>query len=306
MNARCFLPLGAQGAHQAPVARPSPNEADVVVLAPRHDGVAAASRISPAVEPRLGKVTANRQDEAPPFFEATRRGVLARWRPPGAPKRLAAEDVERQVTVATGVAMKEPAFLGTVQRVIGRIEVEPSLARGPRMRFHQELDQQLIEGLRTRDDALVAVRRRRLGVAEFQAVERARTGQRLAAVALSNARVARHIPFAHQQRQSGVGTQVVMIVEVFLTEPDGLEALRHQFMHVGLDARWMTGIDKALRYARRDPNALIDLPQETAAGVRTDASAVESTRHRTSSQGVKLKLFAATLCLHGCFLLSVA
>ena len=40
----------------------------------------------------------------------------------------------------------------------------------------------------------------------------------------------------------------------------------------------------------------------TDACVRADASPIESTRHHTPSQRVKLKLLASTLCLQGCFL----
>ena len=43
--------------------------------------------------------------------------------------RLRGETVQRQVTVATVVAMEEAPFLVPVQRVVGRIKVEPELPR---------------------------------------------------------------------------------------------------------------------------------------------------------------------------------
>ena len=41
----------------------------------------------------------------------------------------AAEDVERQVAVAVGIAVEEAAFLVAVQRVIGGVEIEDDLFR---------------------------------------------------------------------------------------------------------------------------------------------------------------------------------
>ena len=68
------------------------------------------------------------------------------------------------------------------------------------MRFNEEFDQQFLDRLGTHHEALVAVVVRRLiGVAELRAFNRARTGQSLAAVALSNLLGARHLPLAHQQ-----------------------------------------------------------------------------------------------------------
>ena len=47
----------------------------------------------------------------------------------GCQQVLAAEDVERQVAVAIVIAVKEPAFLMAVQRVVGGIEIEDDLLR---------------------------------------------------------------------------------------------------------------------------------------------------------------------------------
>ena len=58
-------------------------------------------------------------------------------------------------------------------------------------------------------------------------------------------------------------------------------------------------IDKTLRQSSRHPDALIYFAQQYAASVAADASTIESTRQRTSSQRVKLQLLATTLCLQG-------
>ena len=74
-------------------------------------------------------------------------------------------------------------------------------------------------------------------------------------------------------------------------------------MDVVLDAGRIAVINKAPGNSRRQSGALVHLPQKDAAGVRTDASAIESAADRSPSKGVKLKLFGGTLCFHGCFLL---
>ena len=43
----------------------------------------------------------------------------------------AAEHIQRQIAVAVVVAVKEPAFLMAVQRVVGRVEVENDLLGRP-------------------------------------------------------------------------------------------------------------------------------------------------------------------------------
>jgi hypothetical protein len=39
----------------------------------------------------------------------------------------AAEDVQRQIAVTVVIAVKEPAFLMPVQRIVGRVEIEDDL-----------------------------------------------------------------------------------------------------------------------------------------------------------------------------------
>ena len=81
-----------------------------------------------------------------------------------------------------------------------------------------------------------------------------------------------------------------------------LASLRLQLVHVMFDARPIAVIDEASRHSRRHPGALVHLAKQHAAGVGADAPTIEASGDQTSSQGVKLKLLASTLCLQGCFL----
>ena len=198
--------------------------------------------------------------------------------------------------------MEESTFLVTVHRVIGRIEVEPDLPRRPAMRLHKQLDQQLIEFLGARDDAFVATARRFPGFTQLQAVQGARTGQGVASVALSHPLVPRHVRFAHQHREQRIIAQRIMVIEVFVSQGNRVDALGHQFIDAMFNARAIAVIHKTPRHPRRHPDTEAYLAKQHSSAVGADATAIKSTRHRAASQGVKLKLFDSTLCLQGCFL----
>ena len=93
-----------------------------------------------------------------------------------------------------------------------------------------------------------------------------------------------------------------MVVEIFVSKRDGIEALRHQLMHAMFDARRVAVIDQTPRYPRGQSGALVDLAEQDATGVGADAPTIEPAGHQTPSQGVKLELLTSTLCLQGCFL----
>ena len=68
-----------------------------------------------------------------------------------------AEHVERQVAVAAVVAVEEAALLLTVQRVVGRVEVENDLLRWPLVRLQEQIDEQVGERRRVVTDLVIAV-----------------------------------------------------------------------------------------------------------------------------------------------------
>jgi len=70
---------------------------------------------------------------------------------------LAAENIQRQITVAVVVAVKEASFLAAMQRRVGRVQVEHDALRRPRVRFDEQRRQQLIERFLPAGDLLVAV-----------------------------------------------------------------------------------------------------------------------------------------------------
>ena len=91
-----------------------------------------------------------------------------------------------------------------------------------------------------------------------------------------------------------------MVVEVFISQRKPVDALPDKLLNAVLNARAITEIGKTLRQPRGQPDPNIRLANQHPTAVGTDATAIEPTRHRTPSQGVKLKLLASTLCIQGC------
>ena len=81
----------------------------------------------------------------------------------------------------------------------------------------------------------------------------------VAAVTLANPLLARHIALAHQQRQHRITTQFAMVVEIFISESESIDSLRHQLVHAVFDARRIAVIDEASRHSRRHPGAFVHL-----------------------------------------------
>src|SRR6202011_3691193 len=92
-------------------------------------------------------------------------------------KMSAAEHIERQIAVAVVVAVKEPAFLMAVQRVVGGVEIEHDLARRIDVRGEKQLDEQRLDR-RPVMAYLVIARPPALGRLVLQAVQRALARQR--------------------------------------------------------------------------------------------------------------------------------
>ena len=221
---------------------------------------------------------------------------------PRAQQLVAAEDVQRQITVATVVTVEEAALLHAMQRIVRRVQVQPDLPRRLAVRPHEQPDQQVVERLRLRHDALVAMYRRLRGVAQLQTVQRARTRQRRTPIALPHPARARRIHLARRQRQQRVAAQFVVIVEVLVTQRQRVHALRQQRAHVMLDARRVAVIDETPGQPFRQPDALVHFAKQQTAAVGTHVPTVEAARYPAPSKRVKIKLIVATLCVQGCFL----
>ena len=123
----------------------------------------------------------------------------------------ATEDVERQIAVAVVVAVEEPAFLVSVQRIIGGIQIENDLGRRLLVGVHEQVDEQSFDRPRVVADLVVA--RRLPDAAVLQPVERRLAGKHRTVLPL------RRQAF-RQEGQHRVVAQRVVVVDVLVAQRD--------------------------------------------------------------------------------------
>jgi hypothetical protein len=116
---------------EARVAREAEHEVDPVLLAPRHQRLAAEAGIGAQKDARPRPARPDLRDDPRDLLDRSGASVDVRGPEPGRQQMPAAEHVERQVAIAIVVAVEEPAFLMAVQRVVGGVEVEHDLPWRP-------------------------------------------------------------------------------------------------------------------------------------------------------------------------------
>ena len=211
---------------------------------------------------------------------------------------LTAEDVQRQVAVAPIVAVEEAALLLAVQRIIGRIQIQPDLPGWLLAGLQEHIHQQSIEPIRIRCDLPVAIPRCRIRRRQLQTVQSARSGQRIAPVTRPLSMLSRQIVLAHQQRQCAVRAQHIVIVEILVAERKAIHPLRHQRLNAVLNALRIPVVGETGREAPQHAEPMVYLPQQEPAAIRGDPTAIEPTHNIAPAQCLKFKLSRYTLCLH--------
>lgn len=271
-------------------------------LAPGQQLFPAKPRVGAHDNAHSGPLGPQPGDDPLDFFDAARGGVLIRGALPRGQQVRPCEDVQRQVAVAAIVAVEEASFLFAVQRRVGRVEIENHLLGRFLMRFDKRLEQQLVDALELAADLRVAVGA--VGCA-LEPIQGGLAGQRLAAVPLTLAIFSLQVTLAGQQRQHGVVAQLVVVVEIFVAQRDGVDALLDQLGDAVLDAFGITMIFKAAGQSFEQTQPPLDLAQQHCSALGADLAAVETRRHLASEMlaETEFELLArtVTLCGHGLF-----
>src|SRR5512144_1610393 len=126
----------------------------------------------------------------------------------------ATEDVERQVAVTVVVAVKEPSFLMAVQRIVGCVEIKDDFARRSGMRLEEYLHEQALDRSPIVPDLVIA--RRRSVRSVLQPVQGRLAGERRAIRAFG-------LQLSGQRGQDRIVAQLIVIDEVFISHPSGVE-----------------------------------------------------------------------------------
>ena len=89
-----------------------------------------------------------------------------------------------------------------------------------------------------------------------------------------------------------------MIVEVLIAQPQSEHALPYQRLDLVLDQLLAARVAEAGRKPIDETDRPVGLAKQQRAGVRSDASAVESRHHQTAFNRFKAKQIRDTVCLH--------
>src|SRR5829696_4620084 len=178
-----------------------------------------------------------------------------------------------------GRAAKGAAFLGTVDGVVGRVEIEDDLLGRVGVRLQEQLDEEPLDRRLVMRDLVIA---RRLRPAQLKPVQRALARNR------SAIRAPRH-ELAGQHRHRGVMAQMLMVVEVLVSERDSEHALGDERRHVVLDQVRPARIHEAACKAPNQADDAVGRPEQKRAGIGGDRPAVETRLHPTALNRCKIK-----------------
>ncbi len=140
---------------------------------------------------------------------------------------------------------------------------------------------------------------------QFESIQCALARQRLPLIP-AGAILTSGIRLPHQHGQQRIVTQIVVIVEVFISQTQSVHALSNQFFDRVLDQFRITMIDEAPHKPGDDPRSRLDLPEQQASGIGSDRPSVKSSDHLPPPQHSKherldwqLTRINQTLCRQG-------
>jgi len=90
------------------------------------------------------------------------------------------------------------------------------------------------------------------------------------------------IPFLHQHRQQGIVAQLLVVVQVFISQSQSVHPLGHQFFQPVLDSFPSAMIAETSRELTDHPHPLLHFPQQQTTPVTADRSALELRPHLTA------------------------
>ena len=152
---------------------------------------------------------------------------------------------------------------------------------GVGVRLEEQIDEQPLDRRRVVRDLVIS---RRLAARQLEPVQRGLARHRRAIRAP-------RLELAGQHRHRGIMAQLVMVVEVFVSERDAEHALadqrRHRRARSGPAAR---ASRSSPRSAQPDRSTRSVAPSSSAPGIRGDRPAVEIRHHPTAVNGCKTEL----------------
>jgi hypothetical protein len=280
--------FAADFADQTRIARQAEQEVDAVDLAPTHQLLAAEAGVAAKQNAHARPTRPDLRDDPRDLLLRARTAVDVGAPELGRQQMSAAEHIKWQITVAIVVGVEKPALLIAVQGVVGGVEVEGYLLGRFFVRLEKEVDEQALDrGRLVRD---LTILRRRVA-RQFEPVQRGFAGHRRAV------RTPR-CELAGQNRHQRIMAQVVVVVEILISQRKAEYALPDQGGHRVFDISAITRVAKAAGQATNQTDRLVRRSQKKPTGIRRHRPAVEFGHHGPALDRWKLARFRATLRLH--------
>ena len=266
---------------------------DVVVLAPVHQCFPAEPAVGAHDNRRFGPALPDLRDNARQLLDDA-RGSVDVGRPELCRQQMTTtEYVQRQITIGVVKPVIEAAFLLAVQGHVGGIGIEHDQAWRARLRFQEHVDEQSLDGVAIVTELVIA--RRRMGGALFgrvlKPIERAFTGE-------CRAILAARLHLAHQRRQNGIVSQVVVIIDVLVAERQTEYALAYQRGDGVLDEIGVAFVRERRGETLDQSDCLVGRTQQQSARVRGDRPTVEGCHDPPPVDASEIQRIRCTVCRH--------
>ena len=174
---------------------------------------------------------------------------------------ITAENVQWKKAILLVMAVEEAAELIAVDRVVGCVEVQHDLLRWHGVGLKEQLDEEPFDSSCAADDLLVSAILVGPDGGQFEPIEGALAGQGLAFVAFPEPVLAGGIFLSHDGCQQGIVPQVIVVVEVFVAQGQGIDSLGYEMFKGVLDELGVTMIGKASGELPNDTGEFLGLAE---------------------------------------------
>ncbi len=197
----------------------------------------------------------------------------------GDQKMVAAENIQRQITIAVVIAVEEAALLFAVQRIVRGVQIENDFLGRAFVGFEKQIDQQLLDRRAVMADLVVKAGRL---LRPLQTVQGRLAGNRRAIGAA-------RLQFAGQHRKQGIVPQGIVIVEVLIPQRQAKNPLPRQRRHRMLDKRGSAPVDETLGKPLDKLQSLVGAAQLQRPRVGSDRAPIKTGHNLTVFNGSKIK-----------------
>jgi hypothetical protein len=155
--------------------------------------------------------------------------------------------------------------------------------------LEKEGDEESFDLTSATDDLLVTAARIGTDGGEFPTIEGTLAGQRLTAIARALTGFAGGVAFADDGGQQGIVAEIVVIVEIFVSQGQAIDALSDELLKGVFDELGIAMVGETTGKLADDAGEFFDLPQQQGAAVGGDAATVKVGAHLTRAEAGKVE-----------------